>query len=238
MHSSTQPRLPPTPESSHEIHTLIRPSEGPVNTRSVPVFNPGSDGWLKDRMAFTVGNVLTASECASLISAAESIGFEKALLNIGYGVQVLDEEARKSQRCIVDSIPLAEAIWTRVKHLIPQTIYSRSRDDIVAVGLNERLRILKYLPRDAFQAHCDGRFARGDEFSVLTLQLYLNECEEGGATTMWSDGYGAAQIERKVECSTGQALVFSHRIMHEGSLVTKGVKYVIRTDIMYMKKQK
>ncbi|KAJ3241383.1 hypothetical protein HDU78_001840 [Chytriomyces hyalinus] len=235
MASSTQPRLPPSPESSHEIHSLLRQSEGPFDTRSTPVFEPGSDGWLKDRMAFTVANVLTAAECASLISAAESIGFEKALLNIGYGVQVLDEETRKSQRCIVDSIPLAEAIWTRLKHLIPQTMSSRSGGNIVAVGLNERLRILKYLPGDTFQAHCDGRFARGDEFSVLTLQLYLNECEEGGATTMWSDEQGKNQIERKVECSPGQALVFSHRLWHEGSLVTKGVKYVIRTDIMYTK---
>ncbi|KAI8608501.1 hypothetical protein BC830DRAFT_1174370, partial [Chytriomyces sp. MP71] len=214
---------------------------------AAPVFEEGKDGWLQGRVAFTTQDVLSNTECSALINHAESLGFEKALLNVGYGRQILDEDTRKSQRLIIDSTVLAEAVWARIEHLVPARIASKRANgrDLVVVGLNERLRLLKYLPGDVFQPHCDGCFARGDEFSVLTLQLYLNECEDGGETTMWSNEAmwrdkddkpseeDAAHAERRVVCRPGQALVFSHRIWHEGSVVKKGVKYVIRTDVMY-----
>lgn len=33
--------------------------------------------------------------------------------------------------------------------------------------------------------------------------------------------------------STGEALLFDHDIRHEGALLEEGVKYAIRTDVMY-----
>ena len=32
---------------------------------------------------------------------------------------------------------------------------------------------------------------------------------------------------------TGSILIFQHDIMHEGSLLEDGIKYTIRTDVMY-----
>ena len=34
-------------------------------------------------------------------------------------------------------------------------------------------------------------------------------------------------------CRTGSILVFQHDIVHEGSLLEDGIKYTIRTDVMY-----
>jgi hypothetical protein len=50
---------------------------------------------------------------------------------------------------------------------------------------------------------------------------------------------GIAKVASKaldnVDCCPveGRALLFEHRIMHEGTCVNKGVKYTIRTDIEY-----
>ena len=35
------------------------------------------------------------------------------------------------------------------------------------------------------------------------------------------------------EITQGMVLMFEHRILHEGAKLLKGVKYIIRTDVMY-----
>ena len=54
--------------------------------------------------------------------------------------------------------------------------------------------------------------------------VYLNEGFGGGATEF---------DDRSVEPQTGQALVFEHRLRHQGAEVTRGTKYVLRSDIMF-----
>jgi len=47
---------------------------------------------------------------------------------------------------------------------------------------------------------------------------------EGGATNF-------KDISIKPE--TGMALIFKHELLHEGAKVTAGLKYVLRSDVMY-----
>ena len=35
------------------------------------------------------------------------------------------------------------------------------------------------------------------------------------------------------DIKTGSVLIFQHDILHEGSLLHEGTKYVVRSDIMY-----
>lgn len=66
---------------------------------------------------------------------------------------------------------------------------------------------------------------------MQTVQLYLNEGFEGGATTFIHHD----DEKKNVPCipRTGMVLVFQHDIYHEGSALIKGRKYTIRTDVMY-----
>ena len=57
--------------------------------------------------------------------------------------------------------------------------------------------------------------------------VYLNEGFEGGETLFF------VEPEVVIRPQTGAALIFQHPIIHEGSEVTAGVKYVVRTDLMY-----
>ena len=71
-----------------------------------------------------------------------------------------------------------------------------------------------------------------EQVSFVTLHVYLNEEMTGGATTF----LGTPNIE--VFPKTGMALIFEHNIFHEGSELNDGIKYTLRTDIMFIERKK
>jgi predicted 2-oxoglutarate/Fe(II)-dependent dioxygenase YbiX len=94
-------------------------------------------------------------------------------------------------------------------------------------GANERLRFYRYQPGERFNAHYDGSFQRSDrERSLLTFMIYLNGDFEGGETSFLDLG-------ESIKPAPGLALLFQHPILHEGCEVTAGIKYAIRSDVMY-----
>ena len=180
-----------------------------------------------NRLAFILDNVLTESECLEMIKTTEEQGYEEALVNTGFGQQDLRTDVRNSKRCIIDSVEKAEWIWGRIKDYVPDNWKNKP-----VLGLNERLRFLKYYPGQYFKPHFDGSYRRtdGGEQSFVTIQLYLNEGFDGGNTTFMSmSGGDNVGVVPKI----GRVLVFQHDILHEGSVLEKGTKYTMRTDVMY-----
>lgn len=123
-------------------------------------------------------------------------------------------------------------------------------------GLNERMRFLKYGPAQYFKEHCDGTYETpdGKQRSFYTYHLYLNDSAQalgikegsewddgemlrGGATTFWSNpGYGKKESPKRVDVDpkAGRVLIFQHRgLLHSGDEVTQGVKYTMRSDVMF-----
>ncbi|KAF2074336.1 hypothetical protein CYY_004357 [Polysphondylium violaceum] len=179
-------------------------------------------------LAFTIDNVFSKEECEEWIAHTEKIGYEKALVNVGNGQQRLMTDIRNNDRCIIDSEEMADKIYQRVKQFIPDTFHFKDK-----VSLNERLRFLRYKPDQKFEAHYDGSYVRESgpkkgERSYITLQLYLNEGAKGGETTFF-----VQRKEYSVTPKTGMVVIFQHNILHEGAEVQKGLKYVVRTDVMY-----
>ena len=98
-----------------------------------------------------------------------------------------------------------------------------------AIGLNEMLRFYKYSPGQRFKMHRDGSYIRNEtEFSYYTFMVYLNDDYEGGQTKFDSGEF--------VNPKKGTALIFEHSLRHEGARLTQGSKYVLRSDIMYKKR--
>ena len=54
--------------------------------------------------------------------------------------------------------------------------------------------------------------------------IYLNDDFEGGETTF---------EQFTVQPKKGTALIFHHPIKHAGEQIRSGVKYALRTDVMY-----
>ncbi|XP_006813613.1 uncharacterized protein LOC102806073 [Saccoglossus kowalevskii] len=180
-----------------------------------------------DKLAFYIDNVFTKQECDEFIRKSEEIGFTMAKINIGRGRQKSAPEVRNNSRCYIDSFEESENIWERIKQFVPRVWNGHE-----ALGLNERLRVLRYDEGEYFAPHWDGSYQRDNkERSYITVQLYLNEGFEGGATTFLP----LDDSSRSVKCipKIGRILVFQHDILHEGSVLESGRKYAIRTDVMY-----
>ncbi|KAI9101747.1 hypothetical protein DFS34DRAFT_428543 [Phlyctochytrium arcticum] len=178
-----------------------------------------------DNNAFTLHPILTPEECKRLILATEQLGYEQALLNVGNGNERINTDVRRSQRCVVDSQLVSEQMFHRIQKFLPND----------AKGLNPRLRFLKYLPGDRFLRHRDGSYkdAASGLVSKYTFQIYLNEDCQGGETSFWSSTFVDGKKEQvDVVPKEGLAVVFEHRTLHEGRVVTEGCKYALRTDIL------
>jgi predicted 2-oxoglutarate/Fe(II)-dependent dioxygenase YbiX len=168
---------------------------------------------------FTVDDVMSANECAAVIEHAERAGFEAATITTPGGVRV-ENDVRNNDRLIEDDHARAADLWGRLREFVPAFLSGRQ-----AIGVNERFRTYRYHPGQRFRAHEDAPYRRPNgEQSLLTLMVYLNDSFEGGET-MFRD--------TPVAPKTGMALLFRHELLHEGRAVTAGVKYVLRSDMMF-----
>ncbi|KAF2735761.1 hypothetical protein EJ04DRAFT_511542 [Polyplosphaeria fusca] len=208
--------------------------------------------------ATVLDGVLTEKECDLLVAAAEARTdgvWERAMVNVGGGMQMLAEDTRNCGRIIWDDRDIVAKLWARVEAAVPEIHRLEKWVDVTGNGpakrkevwkvtrLNERMRILKYIGGEYFKAHCDGCYETPDglERSYFTLHLYLNDAAgkpgeeplKGGATTF----HGWTMKQRiDVVPKTGRVLIFQHRgLLHSGDDVVKGTKLTLRTDIMYAK---
>jgi predicted 2-oxoglutarate/Fe(II)-dependent dioxygenase YbiX len=168
---------------------------------------------------FTIDDFFSSKECDEFFAQSEKSGYETATVETEKGAKVIGE-VRNNQRILHKDEKLAVALWKRICDFVPGKI-----GNSVAVGLNELFRFYKYEPGQKFKKHIDESFIRNEEeASYYTLMIYLNDKYEGGETS-----FDAISISAK----KGKALVFLHSLAHEGMEVTSGIKYVLRTDIMY-----
>ncbi|KAJ6104247.1 hypothetical protein N7523_010567 [Penicillium sp. IBT 18751x] len=256
----------------------------------------------KDSFAAVVENLLSPEECNELLvlaeqSTTEPSKWERAMINVGNGKQVMSVNSRKSGRIIWDSSEIAERLLARlmpymrdfgIEHVQNQPMVTglgpARRGEVMHLSrLNERLRFLRYEGGDYFRPHWDGCYVTpdGKEKSLFTIHLYLNgegeqDMEElmpeieraekrkflfaqdgevdlmdlqnpidadqpiatrqgpllGGATS-FTDSYKTKAAVR-VFPRTGSVLIFQQRnLLHGGDDVFRGVKYTVRTDVMY-----
>jgi hypothetical protein len=116
--------------------------------------------------AATIDGILTPEECRALVSLAEaSVGdkWERALVNVGGGMQQMMEDTRKCDRIIFDNQEIVNRIWGRVKNLVPELHQLANMPEITGFGpakrkevwkmtrLNERMRFLKYTAGEYFK---------------------------------------------------------------------------------------
>ncbi len=172
-------------------------------------------------LVFTVDNVLSAGECAGLIDRIESLGPTVAPITTSRG-QVMRTDVRNNARVMFDDPAFAKLLFDRIAPAVPHELCGMK-----PVGANERLRCYRYDVEQRFAPHYDGAHVRDeDERSLLTFMVYLNEGFGGGATALHD-------FDVRVTPKTGMALLFQHFLLHEGCFVTSGLKYALRTDVMY-----
>ncbi len=183
---------------------------------------PGDSLDLEMPLVWTVPDLLTPEECSTLITRIEAVGCAPAPITTARGF-VMRPDIRNNTRATIDDHDLAKTLFERVRRHVPEVMCGGMR----AIGANERFRCYRYEPGQRFAPHFDGAFIRdNDDESLLTLMVYLNEGFTGGETRF-------LDWDRAVVPRTGMALLFQHRLLHEGAAVVAGVKYVLRSDVMY-----
>ncbi|MFN7155900.1 MAG: prolyl hydroxylase family protein [Acidovorax sp.] len=168
--------------------------------------------------AFSLHDFLLASECTELIGLAEAGGFSTAGVRTSGGPKAMPG-VRNNERVLVESPHWVSLLSQRLTQVALPAIGAE-----VAKGLPKDLRFYKYSPGQRFKMHKDGPWTEAGLTSQLTLLVYLNEGFSGGDTSF---------REFTVEPCTGSALLFIHDTWHEGTAVTEGTKYVLRSDVLY-----
>lgn len=175
----------------------------------------------------TVAGLLTPAECDEYIALSESIGYGAAPITTMHG-PVMNPDVRNNERVMLDDGRRGRDLWQRVAPFVRQHAALPGR---APIGVNERLRFYRYDPGQAFKWHRDGYFERPEspmrERSHLTFMVYLNDDFDGGETAFRGGFDGVVKPVK------GTALLFHHPLMHQGAAVTRGRKYVLRTDVMY-----
>jgi len=171
-----------------------------------------------------VQDFLSETMCNHFIEKGELVSFEEAKINVG-GRQMMAKGVRNNQRILFKDETLAAKIWTLIKPFTVETVGTYK-----VSGLNEMFRIYKYEVGQQFRMHHDGSYRRNEkECSFYSFLIYLNDDFEGGETYFEQ---GTTIIPKM-----GNALLFHHSLRHEGKTIVSGVKYVLRTDIMYTRPQ-
>lgn len=171
---------------------------------------------------FVLHDFLSPEECREFIALGEAQGFADAPITTGRGFE-MRKDIRNNTRVIHDDRSLAASLWERAAEGVVPLWNGRQ-----AIGLNERFRFYRYEPGQRFARHFDGRFERENgEQSEFSFLIYLNDDFDGGNTVF----FRPQRIE--IRPTMGSVLVFQHHQSHEGAVVERGVKYVLRSDVMY-----
>ena len=173
-----------------------------------------------------VAGFLSRAECRELIARAEGRGFRSP-------EPEYPPSYRNNDRQVLDDPALAARLLERLRPHLPERIHEAGRDWRLC-GLNERLRLCRYRPGQRFGIHRDGvHYREGGRQSRLTFVVYLNDAGEfAGGSTRFFPARGAPP-EASVPPVAGTLILFTHDLWHDGEEVSAGVKYVLRSDVLY-----
>ncbi|XAR66191.1 hypothetical protein NMG60_11012315 [Bertholletia excelsa] len=200
---------------------------------------------LKDNDLFTVQNYFTSAESKAFIRAAELIGF----VHQGSLGPTRGEAYRDNDRISVVDPVLANTIWEAGINKLFSDFKIQGK---VAVGLNPNIRFYRYKVGQRFGRHIDESIDLGDgNCTHYTLLIYLSGGAKLKSTNDKSNGQCSSEIlvggetvfygprnsvVAEVPPSAGMALLHIHGdkcMLHEARNVTKGVKYVLRSDVAF-----
>ncbi|KAH6828214.1 2-oxoglutarate and oxygenase superfamily protein [Perilla frutescens var. hirtella] len=202
---------------------------------------------LKDDDLITFQNYLTSAESKAFRDVAESIGF----VHQGSLGPTMGEAYRDNDRIAIDDPVLAGEIWGAGLSNFFSDFKIRGK---VAVGLNPNIRFYRYSAGQRFGRHIDESNDLGEgRRTYYTLLIYLSGAPGKSKAKSKNDSSSQDSLDQLVGGETvfygprnalvaevapteGMALVHIHGdkcMLHEARNVTKGIKYVLRSDVVF-----
>jgi hypothetical protein len=190
---------------------------------------------------FIIENLMTNEECDKICKLSENIGYSKTK---GIGTDSL-QPPDKIFYCI--SPIEADILFRRCSHLLSLNLC----ENLEAIGINPWFRLYKYNKNSSLNPHYDrgnyygsavdsdghdGQlrydYYKDGRISRMSCLIYLNDNMTGGDTIFYVNDEILSITPKK-----GTAVFFYHgdhnlSPLNEGSVVTEGTKYIIRTDLL------
>lgn len=210
------------------------------------------------------GPLLTSGEAALLERALDrqawvTVGIDGVLANYTAG------QPAGSLRASAYSPELADELWRRLEPALPaqRSLTAHAATDWDRhprwrpVGVNPLMRFIRYLSGHQLVAHYDAPYMFDEQRrTLMSLGIYLSDApraREGGATRMLHDDQRSqnhetrdysdwdrcavpSEVARVFRPKAGGALVFDHRLLHDGEpLSGQARKTILRTDVIFEK---
>lgn len=198
---------------------------------------------------FQLLNVLSEEETQRIIDISEMLGYDED------SPVSLPHEIRHNENFnwVVNEV-VDQTIWNRSSHLVTEEWQGET-----AKGINARFRFYKYKEGDFFNVHSDGAWpgsrvidnqlvhnAYQGLYSQYTYLILLSDDFDGGATQFMVSKadpsrpakQGEDMLVVNVRTPRGGVLCFPHgthplHCLHSSEAITRGIKYIIRTDILF-----
>jgi len=208
----------------------------------------------QDRI-WVLNSVLSKQDCDILIENLTALGLELSSVQTNY---------RSNYRRRIQSPTLSSQIYQKIKDFLKpirlkEDDYQQTTTGFKLQGLWEPVGLApdwvfsKYEPGTHFGPHYDGStIIDFGERSLQTLIIYLNDGCEGGCTNFFDESKQGIDPEDgsdptlfcgdkeniiySISPEKGSALLFNHHQIHEGELLRQGYKYILRSDVMYVRR--
>lgn len=169
--------------------------------------------------------ILTPDECRHMIARAEAIGFAEADISYAAGAK-MNKDYRNNSRVLLTDEEIRLKLEDALVPYAPKVMPGQRK----LAGVSTHFRVYKYEPGQQFKKHRDGNQVYDNGIALITILVYLNEAGQGGETLLSDRSLpGLVTVYPK----TGRVLMFDHALMHSGEPLVAGLKYVLRTDILY-----
>lgn len=228
---------------------VSRPFESfPLHLLSNERWKPQQDVRIQELVpgrVVVIPEFFTSRECETWVSFCETSG----------GLEYTAHPATKfiaHRECFrmqqTNATVLAQRIFERMKSylfllpLIQQetaSLYNKASSTTTykPIGCNPNLRVYKYLKGHSFGKHVDGSDQIEIGTTEWTVLVYLTECQ-GGATRFYTESRKRKSKNDSIafEPKVGSILLHlhgDHCLEHEADPVTDGIKYVLRTDLVF-----
>jgi hypothetical protein len=168
-HERRNPTEPTLPPSTFRLPDGFLKGPAPrIDPKDLKEINFEASGLLDypNAWAVVIDGVLTEEECNTLVAAAEATTngkWERAMVNVGGGVQALYEDTRKCGRIIWDNKEIMASLWGRIEALVPKIHRLENWPYVTGNGpakrgevwkvtrLNDRGRYLRYTGGEYFK---------------------------------------------------------------------------------------
>jgi len=178
----------------------------------------------------TINSALSHSECLSIISLINS----NPNIKTQFQKRTNEFTFRHNDRLQFFDQPFSDFLYERVKPLL-QTHPSFTN----SVGMNSNIRLYRYEKGMRFDAHYDENNKLDTGKTRWTVLCYLNTMPKnsGGETTFFVHN-DESKVAVSIPCVEGSVCLHVHGVeclLHKGSEVTSGTKYLLRTDVVFSK---